>query len=79
MKSLSQKEMDTQDAVDNEIYNLINNLAPSEYFEGKSLEYDSEIIGELRDCLLNIYIKLLNIPGLSKKANEFEMKFYPYL
>ena len=52
MKTLTRKELDRQDFVDNEIFELIQNLLPA----GRKLKWDIEMIGF---CEMLYKIKLL--------------------
>lgn len=67
MRELTNKEIERQDFVDNEIYRLINDLNPSE----KDLEWNIEMIGVVRDRISDWLVDKLNIC----KENEF----YPFI
>ena len=43
--TLTQRQIEQQEFVDDAIYELLNNLA------GKELEWDTELIGRVRDCI----------------------------
>ena len=65
MKTLTRKELDRQDFVDNEIFELIQRLLPAD----KKLKWDIEIIGSVRDAMQD---QIINKQAVSKK------QFYPY-
>ncbi len=65
MKDLKQYQIERQDFVDNTIFNLIKSLNPT----NKSINWDIEMIGEIRDVLKNWYVHRLNITK--------QHKFYP--
>lgn len=67
MKNLKQYQIERQDFVDTAIFNLINSLNPA----NKSINWNIEMIGEIRDILKDWYVHKLNITE--------EQKFYPYL
>lgn len=62
---MNQKDINRQDFVDNQIYTLINDLNPSK----DQIEWDIELIGEVRDAIEDILVDKLNI------CEEYE--FYP--
>ena len=64
VKQLTERQMEQQDAVDNEIHNLLCHLA------GKELEWDIEVIGEVRDRIAELF----EAAGIMT-----EMEFYPYI
>jgi len=66
MATLTNRDIERQDFVDNTIYELINLINPSV----KNIEWDIEIIGEVRDTLNYILTK--------KLATCSEQEFYPY-
>jgi len=47
MKTLTRKELDRQDFVDNEIFELIQKLLPA----GRKLKWGIEMIGFVRDAM----------------------------
>ena len=61
---LIDKQIERQDFVDNAIFDLINELIPSE----KKMEWDIEVIGEVRDAIQN---------QLVTKGFCTELQFYP--
>lgn len=63
---LTSQQIERQDFVDNAIFELINELNPSE----KELEWDIEIIGEIRDAIQS---------QLVEKGFCTEQDFYPYI
>lgn len=64
--SLTEQQIERQDFVDNAIFNLINELIPS----SKEMEWDIELIGEVRDAILT---------KLVEKGFCSEQEFYPYI
>lgn len=67
MTELTNHQIERQDYVDNQIFQLLNDLNPS----GKELEWDIEMIGEVRDSIRVCFVDNLDITD--------EMKFYPYI
>ena len=63
---LTEQQIERQDFVDNAIFNLIDELVPSD----KEMEWDIEAIGEIRDAIQS---QLVN-RGLCT-----EQEFYPYI
>ena len=63
---LTDQQIARQDFVDNAIYDLINELIPSD----KEMDWDIEAIGEVRDMIQSILVER----GLST-----EQEFYPYI
>ena len=61
---LTDKQIERQDFVDNAIFELINELIPSE----KKMEWNIEMVGEIRDTIQSQLIK----NGFCTKA-----EFYP--
>jgi len=47
MKIFSEEQLKRQDSVDNEIYDLVKRLNPS----GREIEWDIEMIGDIRDTI----------------------------
>lgn len=66
MAQLTKKQIKRQDFVDNEIFELIQRLAPS-----AKIKWDIEMIGSVR---YSIQIQLIDKKKLMSGAN-----FYPYL
>jgi len=66
MPELTRQQIKKQDFVDNEIFELIQRLAPS-----AKIKWDIEIIADIRE---SIRIQLTN-----KKKIKSEMRFYPYI
>ena len=66
-KELTPREIETQDAVDGAILNLITSLAP----EGSEIEWDEEWGGEMRDIIKDVIVDKLHLMT--------EMEFYPYM
>lgn len=70
---LTSAQIERQDIVDNEIYDLICNLSPLETNE--SILWDIETIGIIRDALIDHYESVAMACGL-----EFDKKeFYPWV
>lgn len=63
---LTSKQIERQDFVDNRIFELIQELNPSQ----SKIDWDIEMIGEVRDCIQNI---------LGEKISVSEEDFYPFL
>lgn len=63
---LTNKQIERQDFVDNRIFELIQELNPSQ----TEIDWDIEMIGEVRDCVQNI---------LGEKVSVSEDDFYPLL
>ena len=66
MTRLTKRQIERQDFVDNQIFDLIQRLAPSE-----KIKWDIEMIGNVRD--------LIRIQLFEKWKLTGEDKFYPYL
>ena len=66
MNELSRNEIERQDFVDNAIFHLIKKLNPS----SKEIDWNIEMIGEVRDAVSSLIVNDL------KLCNEYE--FYPY-
>jgi hypothetical protein len=66
MKELTQEEIKRQDYVDNAIYQLIREINPAD----KKIEWDIEMIGDVRDVIAEWMIERLKITD--------EQNFYPY-
>ncbi len=67
MKELTDKQIQRQDFVDNAIFNLIQELNPTD----KEIRWDIEMIGEVRDVTRKWLVERLKITD--------EQNFYPYL
>ena len=67
MKTLTKQELERQDFVDNEIFQLIQKLLP----KNKQLEWDIEVIGAVRDTIHTEFIKKTEVMD--------EKSFYPYI
>lgn len=65
MKTLTKQELERQDFVDNEIFQLIQKLLS----KNKQLEWNIEVIGAVRDAIQNQVVK----QGIINK-----IRFYPY-
>ncbi len=63
---LTNKQIERQDFVDNRIFELIQELNPSQI----EINWDMEIIGGVRDCIQNL---------LEEKFAISEEDFYPFL
>ncbi len=63
-QTLTQKQIDPQDFVDDEIYKLLNNLA------GKELEWDTELIGSVRDIIAQEF---------EQRAIMSQKELYPWI
>jgi hypothetical protein len=66
MKELTDQQIARQDYVDNAIYDLINELIPSD----KELDWDIEIIGKVRDTVQALLVE---------RGICTEQDFYPYI
>jgi DNA polymerase sigma len=64
---LTQQQVERQDIVDNTILSLIRVINPS----NKEIEWDIEMIGEIRDVLKKWLV--------DKVSLTTEQEFYPYL
>ncbi len=67
MKKLTREQIDRQDFVDNAIYQLILMVNPTK----KNIEWDIEMIGEIRDIIREWLVEGLKITD--------EQNFYPYI
>ena len=67
MSQLTDKEIIRQDFVDNSIFRIINAVNPSQ----KEIEWDIEIIGEIRDKINFWLTKQLKVCS--------EQEFYPFI
>ena len=66
MEKLTDGQIERQDFVDNQIYDLVTRLVPLT----KEIEWDIEMIGEMRDVLKEWLVDKLNV--ITKQ------EFYPY-
>lgn len=66
-RTLTKKELERQDFVDNEIFELIQKLIPA----NKKLEWDIEVIGAVRDAI--------RAEVVDEQKLMSEIKFYPDL
>ena len=64
---LTQQQIALQDFVDNSIFSLIRSVNPV----NKEIDWDIEMIGEIRDVLRECLVDKLNLTT--------EQEFYPYL
>jgi len=64
---LTDEQLRRQDFVDNRIFELLRHLGP----ESIKLEWDIELIGQIRDSIEDILVERLKLMS--------EMEFYPYL
>ena len=67
MKALTEQQIERQDFVDNSIFDLIKSINPTD----KKINWDIEMIGEIRDVLKEWLVDRLNLAT--------EQEFYPYL
>ena len=67
MQNLNEDQIKRQDFVDNKIYELVNQLVPSE----KKIGWNIEMIGDIRDTIQHWLVDRYRI------VNELE--FYPYV
>jgi hypothetical protein len=63
---LTDQQISRQDFVDNAIHDLINELIPSD----KEMEWDIEVIGEVRDVIQAMLVG---------RGICIEQEFYPYI
>ena len=63
---LTKQQIERQDFVDNSIFELINELIPSD----KEMDWDIEAIGEIRDSIQS---------QLVSRGFCSEQEFYPYI
>ncbi len=69
MEELTKKQLERQDFVDNEVFDLIKKLIPAD--KAKKLQWDIEMIGEVRD--------MIRIYAVNHKKLMSEQEFYPYI
>lgn len=67
MKELTDEQIKRQDFVDNAVYHMIREVNPT----GKMIEWDIEMIGEVRDVIRQWLVERMHITS--------EQSFYPYL
>lgn len=67
MKELTDEQAKRQDFVDNAIYHLIQEVNPV----GETIEWDIEMIGDVRDVIRDWLVERMNIAS--------GQTFYPYL
>lgn len=67
MKELTEEQIRRQDFVDNEIYQLIQRVNAAD----KDIEWDIEMIGEVRDVIRQWIVERMKITD--------EQTFYPYI
>ena len=67
MVQLTKQQIVRQDFVDNQIFALVNSLLPSQ----KQVEWDIEMIGDIRDVVRKRLVNKLDIVE--------ETTFYPYI
>lgn len=63
---LTEQQIKRQDFVDNAIFELINELFPSD----KEVEWDIDVIGEIRDAIQSQFVT---------RGFCTEQEFYPYI
>jgi len=67
MQELSERQTARQDYIDNAIYKLIKKVNPT----NKKVEWDIELIGELRDKIREYFVE--------NRIIADEQQFYPFL
>ena len=67
MSQLTQQQIDRQDFIDNQIFDLFNNLLPPQ----KQIKWNIELIGNIRDVFKQEIVDRLKIAD--------ENTFYPYI
>ena len=67
MKRLTKRQIDRQDFVDNEIFDLMQKCLPP----SKTMEWDIEVIGAIRDAMKEQIV--------DKQKLMSEAQFYPYI
>lgn len=67
MKNLTNEQIVRQNFVDNSIFELLQSLNPSE----QKIEWDINVIGEVRDCISQCLHERFKMTD--------EMLFYPYI
>lgn len=66
MSELTEEQIKRQDFVDNRIFELVNELNPIQ----TEIDWDIEMIGEVRECVQNFLIDKFSIS---------EEDFYPFI
>jgi DNA polymerase sigma len=64
--NMTKQQMERQDTVDNAIFSLIQEINPTD----KEIDWNIELIGEIRDVLENWFVEKLNLCD--------ESTFYPH-
>jgi hypothetical protein len=67
MQELTDKQIDRQDFVDNAIFQLVQTVNPTD----RSIEWNIEMIGEIRDVIREWIVERMKMTD--------EQNFYPYL
>ena len=67
MKDITKHQIERQDFVGNTIFDLIKSINPTD----KKINWDIEMIGEIRDVLKEWLVDKLNLTT--------EQEFYPYI
>lgn len=67
MKELTEEQIKRQDSVDNAIYQLVREINPTD----KEIAWDIEMIGEIRDVVMEWMVERLKITD--------EQVFYPWV
>lgn len=67
MAELTEEQIERQDCVDGAIYELLTKVNPSD----QEIEWNIELIADLRDRIRYWFIEYLNLTD--------EMTFYPYI
>jgi len=67
MKDITKHQIERQDFIDNTIFDLIKSINPTD----KKINWDIEMIGEIRDVLKEWLVDKLNLTT--------EQEFYPYI
>lgn len=67
MNELTNEQIARQDFVDNSIFELLQSLNPS----SQEIDWDTETMGTVRDCITQLLAEKLKITD--------EMSFYPYI
>jgi len=68
-QELTQKQLDRQDAVDNECHDLLNSLGSKT--SADSVPWDIELISIVREAVQEVVVDKLHLMT--------EMEFYPYI
>ena len=67
MKTLTKQQIERQDFVDNQIFELVQRLLPP----SKKIKWNIEVIGDIRDAIQEQVV--------DKKKIMSEKRFYPYI